>query len=323
MPRRRPRKRSGRALLLLLLLVCLALAAYVYAGRAPVPAAAPDAPAAPAGTLRVHYLDVGQGDGTVWELPDDSLVVYDCGPPAEDAARNPMVSYLRDTLGRPEGSRLTALLASHGHLDHVGGCEEVLAAYDFERIYDTDYGGDDAPASYHRFRGSIEAEGATLVGLPSIRPGEPLPLPSAKATFLWPPAFAPGGWDAIAEASLVVRLQHGATSFCFQGDIEEQQERQLEGACDVYLVGHHGSKYASSAPWLARMGPSIAVVSYGPNEYGHPTPEALCRVQQAGAQVHATAGAGAIIVESDGASVRATWENSVSQDFCLPASLDH
>lgn len=323
MPRRRPRRRSGRALLLLLLLTCLTLAAYVYAGRAPLPAAAPDAPAAPLGTLRVHYLDVGQGDGVLWELPDGSLVVYDCGPPVEDAAQNPMVRYLRDALEKPEGSRLSALVASHGHLDHVGGCEEVLAAYDFERIYDTDYRGDDAPASYRRFREDIEADGATLVGLADIRPGAPLPLPSATATFLWPPGLAPGGWDAIAESSLVVRLRHGATSFCFQGDIEEQQERQLEGRCDVYLVGHHGSRYASSAPWLARMQPSVAVVSHGPNPYGHPAPEALCRVQQAGAQVHATAGAGAIIVESDGALVRVAQGEPLASDPCQSPSLDH
>lgn len=311
----RRKARTGGRLFGLLLLVAIAFAgAYVYAertegtGLAPLPAAS--------GVLRVHYLDVGQGDGTLWELPDGSIVVYDCGPPVGANATNPMVRYLRDTLERPEGSRLAALVASHGHLDHVGGCEEVLAAYDFDHVYEAWYEGDDAPESYRRFQREVLAENTTRHTLADLAPGARLALPSARASLLWPPAFGPGGWDAIAEASLVVRLEHGAASFCFQGDIEERQERQLDGRCDVYLVGHHGSRSASSAGWLARMGPSIAVVSYGENGYGHPTSEALCRIQQAGAAIYATKESGDIVVETDGNEVEVRRGARMTVDAC-------
>lgn len=75
--------------------------------------------------LRVHFVDVGQGDGVVWKLPGGGFAVYDCGPPVAGAAGNPVVARLR-ALGLPPGGTLHALVASHGHLDHVGGCEEVL-----------------------------------------------------------------------------------------------------------------------------------------------------------------------------------------------------
>lgn len=320
MGRARRQRRRVRLALFLLVVAILAAAAYVYAERAQPPAAA--SVPADTGTLRVHYVDVGQGDGTIWELPDGTIVVYDCGPPAPDAKSNPIVAYLRDVLGRPPGSPLRALVASHGHLDHVGGCEEVLAEYAVLEVYEAWYEGDDAPESYRRFLREVEAEGARVHRLPAIRSGTTL---APGATLLWPDGFASGGWDSIAEASLVVRLQHGRTSFCFQGDIETAQEAALverlpAQGCDVYLVGHHGSRHASSGPWLARMSPSIAVVSFGENSYGHPHPEALCRVQASGATVYATHRSGGVVVSSDGASVRLERGVAEQADACAGAS---
>jgi len=315
---RRRRRAKGRFLGLLVLLGLCVLLVYAYGERAPAAADPLEAPVS--GVLRVHYVDVGQGDATVWELPGGALVVYDCGPLAEDAEDNPLLRYLRDTLGAPPGARLAALIASHGHLDHVGGCEEVLATYDFEHVYEAWYEGSDAPASYARFQRNILAEDATLHRLPELAPGLALAAPGARATLLWPPAFAPGGWGAIAEASLVVRLEHGARSFCFQGDIEIQQEAQLAGRCDVYLVGHHGSRYASSAGWLARMRPEVSVASFGENGYGHPHPDTLCRLQEAGSTVYTTHRGGSVVVETDGTGLKVLKGEPETADHCQPGA---
>ena len=294
----RRRRRRGGAFLVLALALLLLGAAYVYAQRVATPG--PATPAGAEGTLRVHYLQVGQGDAVVWELPDGAIAVYDCGPPVREGEENPLVRYLRDTLGKPAGTRLAVFVASHGHLDHIGGCEELFEAYDFEHLYEAWYEGADAPESYRRYQRDVDGETPMLHTLPEIRPGAALALPSARATLLWPRAFAPGGWDEVAEASLVVRLEHGGTSFCFQGDIEDEQEAQLDATCDVYLVGHHGSRTASSAAWLARMRPQVAVVSYGENPYGHPHPETLCRLADAGVPVYGTNVAGPVVIETDG-----------------------
>ena len=294
-----------------------AAAAYAYAYAQQAEPISPPMRAAPAGTLRVHYVDVGQGDATVWEMPDGSLVLYDCGPPARDAQSNRLVRYLRDTLGRAPGSRIDALIASHGHLDHIGGCEEVFTTYEVAEVFEAWYEGADAPASYRRLLAEVEAEGARVRTLADLRVGAPL-VPNT--TLLWPQAFAPGGWDAIAESSLVVRLRHGSTTFCFQGDIEAGQEAALSGRCDVYLVGHHGSRYASSAAWLGRMQPQVAVASFGENAYGHPHPEALCRIQQAGASLYATPRVGGVVVSSDGVDIHVERGQAETSDFCAGAS---
>ena len=300
--------RAALLVLATLLAGCTSLPALPAGQQAPTPPAV-------TGTLRVHYVDVGQGDGTIWELSDGTVVVYDCGPAAGSPSDNPMVRKLR-ALGHASGSRLRALVASHGHLDHVGGCEEVLSEYAVDDLYDLGYPREDRPQSYQRFLDQLAAEGGRVHAFPETQAGFALfDAGGAKAALLWPTSM-PSSWDAIAEASLVVRVSFGATSFCFQGDVETGQEAKLDGACSVYLVGHHGSRYASSAAWLARMKPSVAVVSFGENSFGHPTSEALCRVQQAGATVYATHRAGDVTVESDGADVRVVSGVLETKDYC-------
>lgn len=316
----------GRAAALFaLVLLAVAAAGIVYAydqGWVLVETATPPGGVAPppaSGELRVHFVDVGQGDAVVWQLPGGAFVLYDCGPPASDEASNRVVQRLRE-LG---ATRLHALVASHGHLDHVGGCDEVLDAFVVENVYEAWYDGGDRPESYRRFQQKVLDEGARLFTLDEtpmaagetvVAAGQALALPDAaaaagvRAELLWPAALDVADWDRIAERSLVVRLTHGDVAFCFQGDIEEAQERALaqrsdDLSCDAYLVGHHGSRYASTSEWLAKMRPRFAVVSYGENPYGHPHAEALCRVQQAGAQVWATRAAGTIVATSDGRDV--------------------
>src|SRR6185369_12550173 len=122
----------------------------------------------------------------------------------------------------------------------------------------------------------------------------PLPATAAgiQAQIMWPPAPA-STWSTIADSSIAVRLSYGTTDYCFQGDIETAQEASLASEardlnCEVYLIGHHGSRYASSNAWLTMIHPTYAPVSFGTNTCGHPTSEALCRVQTAGASVFAT-----------------------------------
>lgn len=331
---RRRRARKGKTLPVVLLLL-LVLAALAYVLLQPWPSEPPaTTPPTPSGTLRVHYVDVGQGDAVVWELPDGNLVVYDCGDVASSAEENPLVRHLRDAMGRPAGSEIWALVASHGHRDHVGGCDEVFESYRILHVYEGWYDGDDRPASYDRFRDLILAEGAqvhTLQETPAVegeqvvRRWDALALPpgaNATATFFWPERMETD-WDSVAQGSLGVRLAFGATTFCFQGDVETAQEARLASedaardlSCDVYLVGHHGSREASSEAWLRRMDPELAVVSFGTNPYGHPTPQALCRVQQAGATVYATARAGTVTLQSDGREARVVKGTPETKDYC-------
>ena len=83
---------------------------------------------------------------------------------------------------------------------------------------------------------------------------------------------------------MVLRLNYGATTALFTGDIGADAEAALmaRGAplrAEVLKVGHHGSAGSSTAPFLAAVRPRVALIGVGKdNRYGHPTKEALDRL---------------------------------------------
>ncbi len=293
-------------------------------------------PSEPSGRLTVHVLDVGQGDATVWQLPGGGLALYDCGGGRSSSDEQPVTTFLTQKLGLAPGAPIDLLVVSHGHLDHLRECEEVLETYQVEHIVDVWYTGPDRTQAYRAFQQAALAEGAqlwTVAGVPGLsderrlEAGDRLPLPWAaqeagvQAQALWPPGPMVDRWDEIAETSLVVRLSHGAVDVCFQGDITTDEEATILAStpgidCEGYLVGHHGSAQASGAAWLAHLAPEVAAVSFGKNTHGHPTSEALCRVQSTGASVYATHRLGDLELTSDGTDLTVAPDEPETQDHC-------
>jgi competence protein ComEC len=105
-----------------------------------------------------------------------------------------------------------------------------------------------------------------------------------------------------------MRWAFGAESFMLPGDAEKQSERGIlsENApenlrADVLKVGHHGSKNSTTDEFLAAVHPRVAVISAGENNpYGHPSPELLARLANAGVRILRTDRDGAVHIFSDG-----------------------
>ncbi|HEV8306058.1 MAG TPA: hypothetical protein VGW35_00200, partial [Methylomirabilota bacterium] len=114
-------------------------------------------------------------------------------------------------------------------------------------------------------------------------------------------------WSSdVNNASLVLRVEWGLATVLLTGDAERPAETDLLAArlplgAALLKVGHHGSRYASSVPFLAGVGPRLALISVGArNAFGHPTPAALGRLAAAGARIYRTDYDGAVEVGSDG-----------------------
>jgi competence protein ComEC len=95
------------------------------------------------------------------------------------------------------------------------------------------------------------------------------------------------------------------------GDAEQWAEQRLLASSadaldsDFLKVGHHGSRTSSSAEFLARVTPGVAVISCGiRNRFGHPHPEALARLLAVGARIIRLDQAGAALWQSDGEASR-------------------
>src|SRR5690606_3330680 len=97
--------------------------------------------------------------------------------------------------------------------------------------------------------------------------------------------------DEINNNSVVLKLTYGNFTALFTGDMgqyaEERlvRERSADRDADVLKVGHHGSRYSSTDPFLQAGSPEIAVISAGTsNGYGQPHEAALERIYAAGTQ---------------------------------------
>ncbi len=104
------------------------------------------------------------------------------------------------------------------------------------------------------------------------------------------------------ERSVVLYLLEGGLKILLTADSGDQAEKELLKLgglpdIDILKVGHHGSKYASTAKYLETIKPELSIISVGSkNRYGHPTAETLTRLEQAGSKVRRTDLDGTIVI---------------------------
>ncbi|MGH7318928.1 MAG: DNA internalization-related competence protein ComEC/Rec2 [Candidatus Rokuibacteriota bacterium] len=278
--------------------------------------------ALPDGKLHVLMLDVGQGEAILVRGPDGRALLLDTGgggPGRSDRGERIVVPVLHRTGVR----RLTAVALTHDDPDHAGGLIGLLEGIPIEEVW-VPAGTDGAD-----WQGSL-----TTAGVPQrvLGRGDRVWLGPLLVTVLHPPRgdAAPSRPEPMDDnnRSLVLRIEWGLAAILLTGDAEAPAERQLLASglavrAPLLKVGHHGSRFASSAPFLAAVSPRLALVSVGRrNPFGHPTPSALARLTAAGARVYRTDLDGAIEVTSDGAHLWVRrWANpGVTEMFPLTAA---
>jgi competence protein ComEC len=144
----------------------------------------------------------------------------------------------------------------------------------------------------------------------SFHTGDAPALGSAQVSVLAPLAGYQPGSEPANNDSMVLRVAYGGTSVLLEGDAEGAIEDGMlvqPGLSSTLLkVGHHGSVTSTRPEFLARVAPRLAVISCGRrNRYGHPRPEILSELQQAGVRTFSTDINGAMCFRLDGKSASA------------------
>ncbi len=247
-------------------------------------------------TLALLFLDVGQGDAALIRTPRGHWIEVDAGPIGEgyDAGRRVVVPLL----ARQGASRVDVFVLSHAHRDHVGGAAAVV-----ERV----------PIGVAIEPGELFADSAYDTWLDALhahhdrwraaRAGTTWSLDGVRFDVLHPPSPWPRQGEDLNEDSIVLEVEFGEFKALLMGDAGFVAESALAGhlpRVNVLKVGHHGSRTATGAAFLRAVDPQAAIVSVGRNRYGHPAPETLDRLTQAGVEVWRTDHEGTVTVLTDG-----------------------
>lgn len=262
----------------------------------------PEGPPPRGAQMELHLLDVGQGDAIALRTPRGRWILVDVGRQwsSGDAGRATVIPYLRR-----RGGEVALLVLTHPHADHLGGATSVLRALQPRELRDPSYV--EGSALYR----DVLKEAATRgVRWQRVRVGERVEVDDVEVEFLAPDSAWTASLSDPNEASAVVRVRYGAVRFLLTGDAERREEAWLLAnargslAADVLKVGHHGSITSSTAPFVDAVGPRVALVSVGAsNVYGHPSPEVMRRLADAGATVLRTDQLGTVVLRTDGVRI--------------------
>lgn len=269
------------------------------------------------GELRIHFLDVGQGDATLIELPDGKVVLIDGGD-GSGAAKRTLIRYINAL----KIKKIDHLIVTHADRDHCGGLQTLLQQKKVRNAY--------LPPKFSMSETAYAKFYATLLKTDTIRNYSSRSLGNlGQATieteyaynfcFLYPDSMLVDGvingeTEIIEdnEMSSVVWLEYQGVSAVFMGDAPADIETRLMTEdelgvfsslgvrltdTDVIKVSHHGSGSSTTAEFLKYIGAKDGIISCGvDNTYGHPAAETLERLAAAGVNVHRTDTEGTVMI---------------------------
>jgi competence protein ComEC len=237
--------------------------------------ALPAAGALAAGSLTVRFVNVGQGDATVFEGPCGEIGVIDVPKGGHGKVLDAL-----DLLGSRQLSWLTV---SHFDADHGGGVSSLGTARDVsvDMVYDRGEQEHALTDTYKKYTKWIQRTDQPRSRLEigetySLCEGEQrvdFEVMSVAAGGL-----AAGGVRVSSENDRGVCLKITYIRFTMAscGDAGRKIERAIAesiGKADLVKVSHHGSRGSSDPAYVEALAPSASVLTVGKNSYGHPAPE--------------------------------------------------
>ena len=250
----------------------------------------------------MHFVNVGQGDGILIELPDGKTMIIDAGP---SGSATKLLDYIDNNIFENREKVFDYMILTHSDTDHIGGVDEVLDEYQINNIY--------RPENYSSY---IDSE--TLLPVEETPIGRldtstqtygkvikrVLSEPNCNIIFNFEGLTIAGGtgldayiftfyspaehsYDDVNDYSPIITLQYRNQAILLTGDASIENEEQVLSKYtlpqrDVLKLGHHGSSTSTGASLLSATGVTYAIISVGENNYGHPNEETINRLIYSG-----------------------------------------
>ena len=228
-------------------------------------------------TLRLSFINVGQGDCALIKAPKNCDILIDAGGKEGDCSVG--IDTIRPYLLQSGVYDIEYAVISHGHIDHLGGMLTLMDAMEIKNFI--------VPEGFGRTEEAKELlKKAAQKNIPVLRiqNGDTYDfLNGLKLFCILPDTLTNKYIDAENENnhSAVIKCTYGNTSMLFTGDIEKEvmdylgENYKSALRADILKVPHHGAKTSVSASFLTAVKPTFASIPVGKNIYGHPHQEAL------------------------------------------------
>ena len=291
-------------------------------------------------SLKIVYMDVGQGDGVLLRTSGHGGILIDGG----SSSNKRVGEYVMVPVLKYYGvSEVEYAFVSHGDVDHVSGLEYLLneeqSGVHVVNLVLPEYGDHDA---LQELKSEATANNVNII---YMKPGDNITYNHQHAEninieCLYPDEEAGQGVLDTNNLSMILKTtitwdvreayienlnkssdSDASLSLLFVGDAGIAAEKRLielyeknslgeisdSIACDILKVGHHGSRNSSGSDFLKRVSAMYGIISCGKdNRYGHPHAETLERLKMADTKYMTTKEHGAIILSIE----RGDWSLS-------------
>jgi competence protein ComEC len=238
--------------------------------------------------MTIHFLDVGQADSIFIDFGSYEILV-DGGNNADGPQ---VVNYIKPYV---DGD-LDLIVATHAHEDHIGGLDNVISAFQADRIIYSDE--ISSTASFQDFYNTAASEPDCIFTGDSDMTFDMGYGAQFKIMEMG------DGYQDPNENSVVSMLDYNDTEVLLMGDLDTSVEKNnltKFSDIDVLKVGHHGSRTASSQAFLDIVRPEVSVISAGlNNRYSLPNADVITRLLSMNSSVFGTFRSGNIVMTTDG-----------------------
>lgn len=254
--------------------------------------------------MRMTFISIGQGDGIIIESKD--LVLTIDGGSSSNTSNGQYI--LTPHIKSRAIDHIDYAFITHADSDHTNGIVYLMENEDEINVYNLVL-----PITatndikFDKIKKSAQNQNINIIYL---KEGDICRLrENYKITVLSPNEAALSAKNRDEnEMSLTLRLDYKNHSALFTGDIGKETINRLlkdEFALlnldvEVLKVPHHGSKNSNVPEFIDLITPDYSVFSYGKNNrYGHPSPEVVKTIEEAGAKALKTGEKGQVDIYFD------------------------
>lgn len=213
-------------------------------------------------TLKIYFIDVGQGDSTLIVTPKNKKILIDGG----EGKTNVLFQYLLDR----RINKIDYIIISHFDSDHCNGLIEIIEKMRVENIVMSKQSKES-----EEYKKILEIIKQKNIKVSSVKAEDKIIIEKNLYTKILNPAEKFEFQD-LNNNAIVAKLVYKDFSMLFTGDIEKAEENlakkyKNELKSTILKVAHHGSKTSTSEEFLKYVEPQIALIGVGENnKFGHP-----------------------------------------------------